>query len=105
MRGQLVTARPIDRRALIALFIAELTKAQQERSEREDITDSGEPEWAVFEREKLLELVNAERASRGIPPATMEAGIRVENSAVGYFDYTRTLAIGAADLVLAEGGG
>lgn len=90
----------MDRRALIALFIAELTKAQQERSGREDITDFGEPEWAVFEREKLLELVNAERASRGFPPASAEAIVRIENSAVGHYDYTRTLALGAANLAM-----
>lgn len=95
-----MTIHKVDRRALIDWFVCELSKAQQERPERENITDFGEPEWAVFEREKLLELVNAERASRGFPPASAEAIVRIENSAVGHYDYTRTLAIGAANLAM-----
>lgn len=95
-----MTARTMDRRALIDWFVRELSAAQQERSARDGITDFGEPEWAVFEREKLLELVNAERARRGFPPASAEAVVRVENYASGHYDYTRTLAIGAANLAM-----
>lgn len=95
-----MTARPLDRRALIDWFVRELSEAQQERPARENMTDFGEPEWALFEREKLLELVNAERGRRGFPPAGAEAIIRVENSANGHYNYTRTLARGAADLAM-----
>lgn len=95
-----MTARTIDRRALIDWFVRELSKAQQERPARENITDFGEPEWALFEREKLLELINAERERRGFPPVGMEAVVRVENYATGHYDYTRTLALGAANLAM-----
>lgn len=90
----------MDRRALIALFVAELAKAQQERPARQGVTDFGEFEWVLFEREKLLELINAERTGLGFPPEEMEAVVQVENSAAGHYDYTRTLAIGAADLAM-----
>lgn len=95
-----MTTHTVDRRVLIDWFVRELSKVQQERSAREGITDFGEPEWALFEREKLLELVNAERARRGFPPTSAEAIIRVETSASGHYDYTRTLALGAANLAM-----
>lgn len=97
-----MTTRSIDHIALIDWFRRELAKAQQERPARPGVTDSGELEWVVFEREKLLELVNARRAKLGMPAVDMAAVMRVETSAVGHVDYTQKLALGAADLVLAS---
>jgi len=91
-----------DRRALIGWFMRELSKAQQERPQRQGVADSGELEWIAFEREKLLELVNGRRAVLGLAAVDMDAVMRVENSANGHFDYTQKLALGAADLVLAD---
>lgn len=96
-----MTTRTIDRRALIEWFVRELSKAQQERPTRQGVTDTGELEWIVFERDKMLELINAERTKFGAPAVGMDAVMRVENSANGHFDYTQKLAIGAAELVLA----
>lgn len=90
-----------DRRTLAYRIRRELIKAQRERPARPNATESGELEWAVFEREKLLELINAERAKLSMQAVDMAAVMRIENSAAGHFDYTQTLAIGAADLVLA----
>lgn len=97
-----MTARTVDRRALIAWFVRELSKAQEERPKRRGVTESRELEWVVFERNMLLDLVNAERAKLSAPPVDMNAVLRIENSAVGHIDYTQKLALGAADLVLAS---
>lgn len=99
-----MTTRPLDRRALIDWFYRELCKAQLERSARPGMTDAGEPEWVVFEREKLLELINLRRAKLGKLAVSMDSVEQVENFAVGHFDYTKKLALGAADLALNEGG-
>lgn len=96
-----MTTRAVDRRALVDWFVRELSKAQQERPKRQGVTDTGELEWVVFERDKLLELINLRRARLGAPAVDMDAAMRIENFANGHFDYTQTLAIGAADLVLA----
>ena len=97
-----MTTRPLDRRALIDWFYRELCKAQQERNARPGMTDAGEPEWVVFERDKLLELINLRRARLSAPAVDMAAVERIENSAVGHIDYTSKLAIRAAELVLAD---
>lgn len=97
-----MTTRNIDRMALIDWFRREIAKAQQERPARSGVTASGELEWIVFEREKLLELINAKCGKFGTPAVNMDAVMRVENSAVGHVDYTQKLALGAADLVLAS---
>jgi hypothetical protein len=90
------------RAELIAWFVDELVQAQEARPEREGMLSSGETEWVVFERTRLLDLVNQERARLNKPPVDIDAVMRVENSAVGHFDYTSKLALGAADLVLAD---
>lgn len=96
-----MTTRTIDRRALIDWFVRELSNAQQERPKRQGVTDTGELEWIVFERDKLLELINLRRARLSAPAVGMEVVMRIENSAVGHVDYTQKLAIRAAELVLA----
>lgn len=96
-----MTTRSIDRMALIDWFRREIAKAQQERFARQGVTEFGELEWVVFEREKLLELVNAKRATFGMLAVGVDAVVQVENLAVGHVDYTQKLALGAADLVLA----
>jgi hypothetical protein len=95
-----MSTRTTERRALIALFVTELAKAQQERPARPDVTD-GELEWVVFERDKLLELINRERAKLGKSQVDRPTVMQIEQSAVGHFDYTQKLAIRAAELVLA----
>lgn len=98
-----MTARTIDRRALIDWFVRELSEAQKERPARQGVTDTGELEWVVFERDKLLELINLRRSRLNAPAVGMAVVEQIENFAVGHFDYTKKLALGAADLVLAEG--
>lgn len=95
-----MTTRTIDRRALIDWFVRELSGVQQERPARQGVTESRELEWVAFERDRLLELVNAERAKPGKPAVNMAAAMQIETSATGHFDYTQKLALGAADLVL-----
>ncbi|WP_143765246.1 hypothetical protein [Catenulispora acidiphila] len=102
-KGSRVCTHNVDRRALIARFADEISKVQQERYLRGGVTDSGELEWVVFEREKLLDLVNAELAKFSKSPVDMAAVMLIENSAVGHIDYTQKLAIRAAELVLSEG--
>lgn len=97
----MTTARTTSRRALIAWFTDELVRAQRERTSRQRVTDTGELEWVVYERNRLAELINAARADLGKPAVSMDAVMRVENAANGHFDYTAMLAVGAADLVLA----
>jgi hypothetical protein len=97
-----MTTRSLDRVALIDWFRRELAKVQQERAARPGVTEFGNLEWVVYERGKLLELVNTERVKLGMPPVDVAEILQVENAAVGHFDYTQKLALGAADLVLAD---
>ena len=97
-----MSARSIDRVALIDWFRREIAKAQQERTSRLGVTASGELEWVVFERDKLLELINRQLARLGKPQVEMPAVMQIENSAVGHIDYTQKLAIRSAELVLAS---
>lgn len=92
----------LSRRALITWFTNELIRAQQQRPSLQGVTETGEPEWVVFERARLEGLINAARADFGKPAVNMDAVLRVENNANGHYDYTATLAVGAADLVLAD---
>lgn len=96
-----MTTRSISRKALIDRFIDELAMAQEERLSRQGVMESGELEWIVFERNRLLELINAERAKLNTAPVDMDAVMQIEQSAVGHVGYTSKLAIGAAELVLA----
>lgn len=102
MRGSGMTTRNVSRKALIDWFIDELAKAQEERLSRRGVAESGELEWVVFERNRLMELINAERVKLSGEPVDMDAVMRIEQSAVGHFDYTHKLAIGAAELVIAR---
>jgi hypothetical protein len=95
-------ARNIDRKALVDWFVGELALAQQERRVRQGVTESGELEWVVFERNQLLKVINQHRTILREAPVEMEAVMRIEQSAVGHSDYTQKLAIGAAELVLAD---
>lgn len=95
-------AKTVDRVVFIDWFRGEIAKAQQERSARPGVTASGELEWVVFERDTLLNLINRQMAKLGKPQVEMPAVMLIEDSAVGHFDYTRKLAIGAAELVLAD---
>jgi hypothetical protein len=90
-----------NRRALIEWFVREISKVQQERAERPGVTEAGELEWVVFERDKLLGLINWELAKIGKPQVEMPKVMQIEQSAVGHVDYTQKLAIRAAELVLA----
>lgn len=94
-----MTARNVDRRALISWFVREISKVQQERSARPGVTN-GELEWVVFERDKLLDLINRELAKLGKSQVEMPTVVQIEQSAVGHVDYTQKLAIRAVDLVL-----
>jgi len=53
----------------------------------------------VFERETMLNLINSERKSIGKNPIDMNKVIKVENQAVGHFDYSRKFALYCSELV------
>jgi hypothetical protein len=95
-----MSTRSNKRKMLADWFVRELAKVQLERPARQGVTEDRELEWVAFERDRLLELVNAERAKPGKPAVNMAAAMQIETSATGHFDYTQKLALGAADLVL-----
>ena len=97
-----MTTHNIDRMALIDWFRCEIAKTQQGRPARPGVTAFGELEWVVFERDKLLDLINRQLAKLGKPQVEMPAVMQIENSAVGHIDYTQKLAIRSAELVLAS---
>lgn len=56
-------------------------------------------EWVLAERRKMLDAVNAERASLGKGPLQLADVERVERNAMGSFDYTHKFALYCAELV------
>jgi hypothetical protein len=90
-------------RALIAQFSEVLLIAAGERSQRHEVVDGPDgPElaWMVYERSQMLDAVNAERATRSLPPVPVEDVIWAEQQACGHSDYVKKFAIGCADLVV-----
>lgn len=85
-----------DRMALFEHLQTVLAEAATHRREREDIVETPDgPElgWVVHEREQMLAVVNAERASRGLPPAGMDSVALAERQAAGHSDYAKKFAL------------
>ena len=80
-------------------FLEALEKAQKKRPEKSNWLSNSEIEWMVFERETMLNLINSERKSIGKNPIDMNKVIKVENQAVGHFDYSRKFALYCSELV------
>lgn len=82
-----------------------LRTAQQERDRRMDFVTVGDGSqelgWVIYERERMLEAVNALRRQTNAAPVALEALVRAETIACGHSDYTSKFAIRCADLVLA----
>lgn len=96
------------RRGLINHFREVLLSAAEHRRERDDFVDSDadphgqELGWVVYERQQMLDAVNAELERRGITPLVLpETIMRVERQAQGHSDYVAKWAIGCADIVIA----
>lgn len=90
-----------DRMALFEHLQTVLAEAAEHRREREDTVDTAtgpEPAWVVYEREQMLAVVNAERASRGLSPAAMSAMERVERLACGHSDYAKKYALYCSEI-------
>lgn len=79
-----------------------LTRAQEERPDREDLVDDYEPGWVLYERETMHSAVNQARADRSLPPVPIAAVKRVEQQAFGHSDYTKKFALYCAELALKE---
>ena len=80
---------------------ATLARAQEERPRRPDLVDGPdgpECEWAVYERARMHETVNAIRSERGLHAVPVEDIIRVERLAVGHSDYSLKFALYCAEL-------
>lgn len=82
-----------------------LRMSQREREKRSEfVTDADggqELGWVIFERERMLEAVNALRSQANTAPVDLDAVVRAESSACGHSDYTSKFAIRCADLVVA----
>jgi hypothetical protein len=94
-----------ERRKLSDLFRKVLADAMEERDQRQDFVDrpnGGELAWVIFERYQMFIAVNLETQGRRLPPATMEAVMRIEQSAAGHSDYARQFAWGCAGLAMGE---
>jgi hypothetical protein len=72
-------------------FLQSLATAQKQRGERDD--------WMLFERQTMLDAVNAERAARSRPPVSMAEIERADRLASGHSDYSRKFALYCAELV------
>jgi hypothetical protein len=80
---------------------ATLAAAQEERHRRPDLVegpDGPECEWETYERTRMHDTVNAIRAERGLPAASVDEVVRVERLAVGHSDYSRKFAYYCAEL-------
>ncbi len=85
-----------------------LVDAQEERGQKKNFQPDPiadikvQPEWILFERQALLQAVNAQRKIRGFPDITEAELYRVECFASGHCDYTAKFALYSAELALGE---
>ncbi|WP_157831590.1 hypothetical protein [Microbacterium hominis] len=71
------------------------------RSSRNGFDDeSGELEWVVSERQRMLAEVNGIRRSTGADPVTAEQIKNAERPAIGHSDYATKFALYCAELAL-----
>ena len=86
-------------RKLMGDFLHVLNDAQQHRPEKSKRIGD-ELEWVIYEREMMLQAVNAVRLQRKQPQITVEEVYRVEELAVGHIDYSEKFALYCAQLAL-----
>ena len=82
---------------------AVLNLAATHRDERQFTVngpDGPELGWIAYERYQIRAVVDAERAARDLPPARLDAIVRVERLATGHSDYVAKFAWGCAELVV-----
>ncbi|TYK45095.1 hypothetical protein [Actinomadura decatromicini] len=82
---------------------ATLTGAQRQRDRRPDIIDTPhgpECEWVRYERNVMLDAVNAERAELGKPPALINEVESMDRMAAGHVDYTDKFSLYCTELVV-----
>lgn len=72
--------------------------AEQERRDQHS-TPEDPGAWILKEREAMLTEVNEHRNNLGKEPLSLEDVERVENRAVGHFDYTQKYALYCTELV------
>lgn len=72
------------------ILLRKLAKASEERSKRED--------WILFERQTMLDGVNAARSEIRLDPITIGEIERVERLACGHSDYSSKFALYCAEL-------
>lgn len=75
-------------------------EASSERDQRQNFVDGRYPEWVIYERQRMWETVNQERAKLGKPPVEISVVERVERIACGHVDYSSKYALYCAELVL-----
>jgi len=98
------------RKLVLARMDEVFSTAAKERSQREDfVRDPHDtlsvPVWVLYEREKMHEAVNAERAALGLDPVSVLEVIKVENCAKGHVDYQRKFVLYCTELVFGDWGG
>jgi len=84
---------------LTADFLRVLNDAQKHRPEKSKRVGD-ELEWVIYEREVMLQAINAVRLQRKRPRITVEELHRVEETAVGHTDYSQKFALYCAQLAL-----
>lgn len=82
-------------------FLRVLNDAQKHRSEKSKWIGNGLG-WVIYEREVMLQVVNAVRLQRKRPRIMVEEVRRVEESAIGHTDYSQKFALYCAQLALEE---
>ena len=78
-----------------------LSTAQEKRpSLRNSVEVDGELAFVHYERHQIYDAVLRERQRLGKPPVALSAVKRVEQLAMGHFDYSSKFALYCAELVL-----
>lgn len=91
-----------DRMAVRDRLLDELADAASRRDRSPGTVETPlgpEPEWAVYERGRMLSVVNTERAVRGKLPLGLADVERVERLCVGHSDYAAKFALYCSELV------
>lgn len=86
-------------RKLMDDFLRVLSDAQRHRSKKSKWVGD-ELEWVIYEREVMLQAVNAVRLQRERPQVTVKEVHRVERCATGHVDYSQKFALYCAELAL-----
>lgn len=86
-------------RQLMDQMFRVLSEAQELRSQKSEWIGD-ELEWVIYEREVMLQAINAVRLQRGRPGVSVGEVKRMENCACGHVDYSRKFALYSAELAL-----